>query len=343
MDAHQGLTRRQCLKLLGAAGLACSAPALFVHPAGAVGLHQDASVSKTLPMMNTLVSMTVQDPSRERATQAMETAFQSMHDLVPIFNRFDPASHVSHLNSTGVLRDVPPPLAQVLKSAQELSLSSSQSFDITILPLLELTQSSLQTMGHPPHLHEVKELMSAIGQDKVSMHSGTVRFAHPDTRITLDGIAKGFIVDRAAAVLKSQGIASAMINAGGDIRVVGDTKGHPWHIGIQDPSGRKSHVQTVALTDMAVATSGSYEDYFDPLMRHHHLVGSDATGSPRRVISATAVAPSAMLADGLSTALFLLPPKQAVSLASSLKNVEASIITQGGRSFTSANWSRITV
>ena len=343
MDAQQGLTRRQCLKLLGAAGLACSAPGLFVQPAGSAGLDPAQASSRTLPMMNTLVTVAVFDASRDRAVQAMESAFATMRELVPIFDRFDPGSHVSHLNAAGVLKDVPPPLNEVLVSSQDLAQSCHHTFDITILPLLELTKTSLQATGRPPRQQAVSELLPAIGSDKLLLGPKTVRLAHPDTRITLDGIAKGYIVDRAAAVLRSHGIDSAMINAGGDIRVVGSKQGHPWHIGIQDPAGRTEHVQTVALTDMAIATSGQYENYYDPLMRHHHLMETRNAGSPRRVVSATAVARTAMLADGLSTALFLMPPDQSVSLASSFRNVEASIITQGGRSFSSINWSSLAV
>jgi thiamine biosynthesis lipoprotein len=271
----------------------------------------------------------------------MESAFEVMQELVRVFDRFDPASHVSHLNATGVLRDVPPALARVLRAAQRIHASSNRVFDVTILPLLELTERSLQTTGHPPEHKAVQELLGSIGLDRVHIGDHVIRFDRAETRITLDGIAKGYIVDQAANVLKRHSIDAAMINAGGDIRVLGSKQGRPWHIGIQDPSGQNTHVQTLALQDMAVATSGSYENYFDPLMRHHHLLDANGAGSPRRVVSATAVAPSAMMADSLSTTFFLLPPQQAVSLASSLNSVEASIITLGGRHFTSDSWSSI--
>jgi thiamine biosynthesis lipoprotein len=264
-----------------------------------------------------------------------------MRELVRVFDRFDPTSHLSHLNATGVLRDVPPALARVLRTAQHVHVSSNRVFDVTILPLLELTEHSWQTTGHPPARETVQELLGAIGQDRVHISDRIIRFDRAETRITLDGIAKGYIVDQAAEVLKRHSIDAAVINAGGDIRVLGSKQGRPWRIGIQDPSGRHTPVQTLALRDMAVATSGSYENFFDPLMRHHHLLESNGKGSPRRVVSATAVAPSAMMADSLSTTFFLLPPEQAVSLASSLKSVEASIITFGGRHFTSDNWSSI--
>jgi len=242
MDALQGLTRRQCLKLMGAAGLACSAPGLFLRPAGAAGLHGQDQVSRTLPMMNTLVTITIHDSSRQRAVQAMESAFEAMGKLVPVFDRFDPGSHVSHLNATGVLRDVPPALARVLRTAQRVHVSSKRVFDVTILPLLELTEHSMQSTGHPPEHKAVKELLESIGQDNIHIGDNLIRFDRSETRITLDGIAKGYIVDQAANVLKRHSIDAAMINAGGDIRVLGSKQGRPWHIGIQDPSGRHTHV-----------------------------------------------------------------------------------------------------
>jgi len=331
------LSRRQCLKMLGILSAAPAVPSLFVEPARAEGCSGHC-LSKTLPMMSTMVTITTADASRVRAEQAREKAFAAMRDLIPIFDRFDPNSRISWLNTHGRLRDVPPALSSVLEQAQEVSRLSGNRFDITILPLLDLYTRSLQKTGHPPPFGEVKRVRAGLGMDKIALGSKEVVFSHPGTQITLDGIAKGFIVDAAADVLKQEGIESALINAGGDIRAVGGKGRQPWIIGIQDPSGRRQAVQSVAVSDLAVATSGSYESFFDPLGTHHHLIDSSQGSSPLRTVSATAIASTAASADAWSTAFFLLDPEESVGLAGALQSVQTLVITRGGRTFRTDGW-----
>jgi thiamine biosynthesis lipoprotein len=289
--------------------------------------------------MGTLVSITVLDASEEKARKARDSAFTAMDQLLPIFNRHDGSSHLSELNQREVLRDVPPELNRVLEQSRVLYRLSDQAFDITILPLLEMSKRNRAGSARPDW-SAVQEKLALTGWSNISCSSKEIRL-QPGTRITLDGIAKGFIVDRAAAVLRAHGVAAGLINAGGDIRAVGDKQGTPWQVGVRDPEGRERPVQTVRLSDLAVATSGSYERYFDASGKHHHLIDGSRGDSPRRTISSTVIAPSAMLADGLSTAFFVLQPEQSLKLAAKLNHVETHIITRGGRSFSSGGWKRI--
>ncbi len=340
MTDQQRMTRRSSLKLLGAFGLGAALPNVLLHARLAQAQASRHTVSKTLPLMNTLVTMTVCDPSRPRAEEALEKAFRHIQDLIPIFNRFDPGSRLSRLNQQGVLHDVPPELFQVLETSKYLYHQSKKSFDVTVLPLLEEHRQSVLQTGRPPEVREIKTILQSVGFDKLHLHPRTVRFTHSGMRITLDGIAKGYLVDRAAMVLRRQGVRSALINAGGDIRAIGGKDGAPWRIGLQDPLGRKKELATFKLADRAVATSGNYHNYYDPLAKHHHIISKGLGDSPQRIISATALAPSAMLADGLSTMLFLNTPAQSLRLVESLPESEALIITRGGRIFQSSGWQR---
>ena len=339
MAAGSAMNRRQWLQTAGLAGAALLAPSVVLRPRAASGSKPLRQVSKTLPLMGTLVSITVLDPSENKAREARESAFATMNELLPIFNRHDGSSCLSELNRKEVLRDVPPELSRVLEQSKVLYRLSDKAFDITILPLLEMSRRS-RAASRRPDWSTVQEKLSLTGWDNISCSSKEIRL-QPGTKITLDGIAKGFIVDRAAAALRARGVAGALINAGGDIRAVGDKKGSPWQVGLRDPEGREHPVQTVRLSDLAVATSGSYEQYFDASGKHHHLIDGSRGDSPRRTVSSTVIAPSAMLADGLSTAFFVLQPEQGLKLAAKLNHVETHIITRGGRSFSSGGWKRI--
>lgn len=334
------MSRRSSLKYIAGLGLCASAPTVFYGPKPASAVGSPFIVSKTLPLMNTLVTMKVCDPSRQLAEEALEKAFQRLQDLIPVFNRFDPESPVSQLNQNAQLQDVPPQLFQVLQTSKYLYLQSKKSFDVSILPLLEAHQQSVLQTGKPPEIQQIKKTLECVGFEKIKLEPRSICFTRPGMRITLDGIAKGYLVDQAATSLKRQGIHSALINAGGDIRAIGNKGAFPWTIGLEDPLGRKKQLLTFKLSDLAVATSGNYHNYYDPLARHHHIISKGLGDSPQRIISATTLAPSAVLADGLSTLLFLQAPEQSLKLIESLPDAEALIITQGGRLFRSSGWQR---
>ncbi len=331
------VSRRQYLKYMSLFGLGAIAPTVFVKPLEA-NVNKIPKTSKTLPLMNTLVNITLYDVSPQKAKQAQDKAFNKIKKLISVFNRFDPNTPLSWLNNKGKLQNYPQELALVLKKSKQLSSISNRAFDITILPLLELYKYSLQESGKLPSWNQIQDKMSGTGIEKVHISNNKIKLLHPETQITLDGIAKGFIVDMAAEIIRKEDISYGLINAGGDIRTIGSNRGKPWSIGIKDPLGKKQYVQKIALQDMAIATSGNYENYFDPFGRHHHLIRQSLGTSPQRSISATAIAPSAMMADGLSTAFFVLAPEKSIALANSLKQVQANIIVQGGRAFYSKGW-----
>lgn len=341
MSTKTTLPRRQCLKILGTCGLGSLVPSLYLK--AAYGQEHLQKTSKTMSMMGTLVTLTIYDPSKEKAVQLQEEAFQKMAELIPIFDRYNPQSHISWLNCHGVLNDVPPNLAKVLQTSQALYQKTQKAFDISMLPLLELYKKTLATTGRTPSHAQVKKQMEVVGFEKIAISSRKVVFQNSGMRISLDGIAKGFIVDQAVEFLKFHGVHYALINAGGDIRAIQGKGNAPWIIGIEDPRGKKRSVQKIGLKDMAVATSGHYENYFDSSGRHHHIIDASQGDSPRRTLSATVIAPSAMLADGLSTAAFVLPPEKSSHIAQLFSNVATKVIVHGGRSFNSLGWNRFVV
>ncbi len=335
------LPRRQCLKILGAFGIGSLVPSLYLEPAYG---HKDLQKSaKTMPMMGTMVTITIFDSSKEKASEMINRAFEKMAEFIPVFDRYNRQSHINWLNNYGLLKDVPPSLSNVLQNCRVLYHKSQNSFDVSVLPLLELYQRTFEKTGHSPSYAQIQNKKELVGFDRVNISSRKVSFQRSGMKISLDGIAKGFIVDMAADFLKSHGIDYALINAGGDIRAVQGKGRSPWIIGLEDPSGRKKCIQKITLKDMAVATSGNYENYFDPLGRHHHIIETGQGLSPKRTVSATAIAPSAMLADGLSTTAFVLSPEKSVQLANLFPKTETLIILHGGRRYSSSGWRNFTI
>ena len=158
-------------------------------------------------------------------------------------------------------------------------------------------------------------------------------------KITLDGIAKGYIVDKASKILLDHVIKRHLINAGGDIKAVGLRDDmQPWRVAIQDPKKRNNHLDVIDLTDGSVATSGNYENYFDRDMLYHHIADPKTGLSPVTTSSASVIAPTATDADALATALMVMEPEKGTMFIDSLAGYESLIITRDNQIKRSSGW-----
>ncbi|MDO9462959.1 MAG: FAD:protein FMN transferase [Deltaproteobacteria bacterium] len=340
-NGPQALTsRRDCLKIIGMLGLGMAVPSVWPTSSEAKlsnGLNQ---VSRTLPLMGTFVNITVLHPSQDKTVEAVEKGFSRMEELVKVFDRYSNSTPVSWLNHKGQLKDVCPDLALVMSKAAYFHFLSQGSFDVTIQPLVDLYKEAFARTGHAPSSEKVKEKLALVDADNIQFNKQGISFLKEGMGITLDGIAKGYIVDEAANTLKKIGIQYALINAGGDIRAIGGNgPNKSWKIGITDPRKQKPYLQTIALNNGAVATSGNYEVYFDREKLYHHIIDTHTGRSPRDMASVSITAPTVMEADALSTTVFVEGIEKGMQLVETLPNVEAMvIIASGNKKFASKGW-----
>jgi thiamine biosynthesis lipoprotein len=283
--------------------------------------------------MGTLVSVTGIDVSRDFVEEAAAKAFQEMDRVVDLLNRYDPDSAVFSLNQEGEIQGSPPELDLVLGRAVYYNRLSGGAFDPTVQPLVDLFR-----MGSAGE-DELLRALQLVGIARVEMGPREIRFSTPGMGITLDGIAKGFVVDVMAHVLKETGLEHFLLNAGGDIMSEGLREdGEPWQVGIQDPKKEGNLPDVIPLTGMAVATSGSYEIYFDPERTHHHLIDAEAGTSPHQSQSVSVTAPSAMEADALATAVFVMPPITGLEFIESIPGCGCLIVDGNGEALRSSRW-----
>jgi thiamine biosynthesis lipoprotein len=302
-------------------------------------------VTEKRPSMGTLVSLTAIHASRELVEEAAGRAFQEMGRIVELLNRYDPASALSVLNDRGALRGPPPELSGVLDQALSYNRKTLGAFDPTVLPLVELFRSrgSIHAAGTappiPPSPGEVRDLLGLVDIGAVDVKPGSIRLGKVGMGLTLDGIAKGFVVDRMAEILSGFGLSDFLIDAGGDLRASGFREdGRPWRVAVQDPEKEGGFPDVFPLTGMAVATSGSYEIYFDPDRSHHHLVDGVAGASPARCSSVSVVAPTAVEADALATSVFLMGPARGVAFIDSIPRCACLIVEPRGSQLRSSRW-----
>lgn len=338
-DFPRSMPRRQALRITAVAGVSLALGGGMVTAlVRRAGLHR---VRVTRTRMGTLVTITVVHPDPLAAQRMVAAALTEMGRLEDILSRHKPGSPVSRLNADGAVGDAPQELVEVVGRALEYSSLTRGAFDVTVAPLLELYSSRFSRTGVPPRDWEVAEALSLVDYRGVSLDDRMIAFERPGMSVTLDGIAKGYIVDRAVRVLEERGAERVLVDAGGDMGSVGErSPGECWRVAIQHPRNEKSYLGTVQLHGESVATSGDYLQYFTEDKRFHHILDPRTGRSPDHTSAVTVVTPTAMEADALSTAVFVLGPQAGLRLVAKLRGVEGVIVTKELDVLTSTGLSR---
>jgi FAD:protein FMN transferase len=337
------LNRRSFLKLSGLIGAGLATGAMVPLTAEAVKFNRKMyKVSRTRLSMGTFVSMTLLHPSQDKAEEAMGAAFDEIDRLSGLMNRFKTATAVGELNREGMLNSPPPEVLGVVRDALAFYRVSKGAFDISVAPIVDLFKERLGSgTKTPPTEAEIKKLLTRVDAGSIVMDGKTIRFTKPGMAITLDGIAKGYIVDRAAEILARKNVNNFLINAGGDIRTKGERQDRkPWTIAIQDPQKKKHYPDIIHMRDGAIATSGNYEVYFDQEKMFHHIVNPRTGLSPHADSSVSVMAPTTMEADALSTSVFVMDPAEGIRFIDSLPKYECLVLSATGRMKKSRGWKR---
>lgn len=350
------LSRRSFLRgavlaaLAGSAGMAC-APAFSTAASASVsaGWLADtltAPLTETRVLLGTFVSISIAQSNSQQAQDALELAFAEVLRLERLFSRYDNASPLSVLNAQGRLADVPPELGHLLKQASHFSRLSDKAFDPTVMPVVDLFKAHQNPQGimHIPAA-ELRAARELVGFEHVRMNRQSITFERSHMGLTLDGIAKGHIVDRVSSLLHGLGLNNHLVNAGGDIMACGEKAADaPWTAAVENPLYKTQrgtqYPETVRLRQAALATSGSYEIYYDASREHHHIVNPASGSSPGMVLSVSVLAPTATEADALATALSVLPPQAAVTLVDSLPQRECCVLGRHNLRLASRGWDR---
>jgi thiamine biosynthesis lipoprotein len=209
----------------------------------------------------------------------------------------------------------------VLSTALAVGRSSGGAYDVTVAPLVNLWGFGPgPAIDAPPAQSAVAQLLAQVGQDNIRL-DGTSSQLMKLKNLSLDfsSLAKGYAVDQVADWLAGQGLQRFLVEVGGEMRMSGMSgRGDPWRVAIEQPdSAGRSVATAISLTDVSVATSGDYRNYFEVAgVRYSHSI-DPRTGYPvaHDLVSVTVVHPSAMLADAWATALTVLGAEQAMAVA----------------------------
>lgn len=283
--------------------------------------------------MGTEVSVELWHEDEAAGRALVEQVLEEYRRIDRNMSTYKPDSEISLINQSAAERTLPvgEELLTLITRSLELSAASGGAFDITYESVGYLYDFRAKSR---PTDAQIGDLLDAVDYRHVVVDAerSTIRFAAAGVRINLGGIAKGYAVERAAKMLREQGVEHALLNAGGDTRVLGDRRGQPWIVAIRHPRVEGEVFTRLPLVDEAISTSGDYERFFEEGGRRYHHILNPATGQPTEgMLSVTVVGPDATVTDGLSTTLFVLGVEAGLDLIEQFEGYEAIAVDFRGK------------
>jgi thiamine biosynthesis lipoprotein len=290
-------------------------------------------VGDAIDLMGTRVSVELWADDVARGQELVAEVMREYHRIDDSMSTYKPHSEISRVNAAAhkapmVISDE---LFRLVERSLELSVASGGAFDITYDSVGYLYDFRAHQR---PTDSEIAERLSAVDYRHVVLdrQRRTIFFETEGVRINLGGIAKGYVVERAAGMLRAKGVEHALLNAGGDTRVIGDRRGQPWVVGIRHPRVADEVVTRLPLVDEAISTSGDYERYFEENGRRYHHIINPATGRPTEgILTVTVIGPDGTLTDGLDTAIFVLGAEKGLALIEAYPEYETIIVDAMGK------------
>ena len=275
------------------------------------------------PTMGTWYNIKYQLPNE---TEITETALQSkvervLNDVNQKMSTYVSDSELSEFNRAAVGKgfSLSTETVEVLRISKEVHRVSRGAFDPTVGPLVNLWGFGPEKKPDEiPSAAEIANALSLVGVEAISLTDKSATKRAPRS-IDLSAVAKGYAVDKLAELMISEGIVRFMVEVGGEIRV-GEKKmsGDSWQIAIEEPSTLGRSVQkVVSISNVGLATSGDYRNYFEKDGKRYSHTIDPATGYPiqHRLASVTVIHKSCAYADAFATALSVLGPDKGFELA----------------------------
>jgi thiamine biosynthesis lipoprotein len=269
---------------------------------------------------------------QEEMTHITDAAFEAVDGLEKRISEWQPDSYTSKINEHAGERPVEttPELMQLLVHSRHYWQDSKGIFDVTVGPLVALW-GFYRKEAHLPTDQEVNDARAKVGMDKVELDevANTVHFKVPGMRLDFGGIGKGLACDRAANVLKEEGVTCALVNSGtSSVVAIGAPPGTPgWTIRIRSPYNKEEHVEELTIKDESLSTSSGSENFFEIDGKRYCHIFDPRTGKPvEGRLSGTSIAPTGEESDALSKVFFVLDIESAKAYCASHPKVRAVVL-----------------
>jgi thiamine biosynthesis lipoprotein len=314
----------------GALVLACLAASCSPETTGDAHIVERSYVS-----MGSELRLSAWTSDDRRAVSAFDRVFHEFDRIERLLSVWREGSDAQRLNDAAGERAVAvaPETLDALLAARQVSDWTEGKFDVTFGALSDVWRFDHDRDGVVPSSAQIAARLPLIDYTRLRLDTsaGTARLERRGMRVHLGGIGKGLAIDRAAAILRGSGVPDFLIQAGGDTYASGRRGDRPWRVGIRDPRGPEDRAfAALDLTDAALSISGDYERAFvRDGRRYHHIIDPDSGQPAAHARSAAVIAGRAILADALSTGIFIMGPADGMALVERLPGVEAVVVTAG--------------
>ncbi|MCB9893913.1 MAG: FAD:protein FMN transferase [Planctomycetes bacterium] len=282
--------------------------------------------------LGTSYDVVVMAADEDKAEEDLAAAREVCREAEKHLSEWKEDSDISRLNREAGEHpvEVHGDLLKVIRASLEVSKATGGAFDISWYPLGPLWKKAGERDSLPTD-DELAETMAAVGYEKVIVDGDTVSFTHPNTRLGLGAVAKGWIVDAVFLALRKRGYENLIVNIGGDLRTAGVGPDGPWTFKITDPFNAPAAAGSFALQDGSVATSGNYIRYAEIEGKKYGHIIDPRTGWPAKFNGSVSVfAPDCAMADALATALFVMGPEDGLKWVAKTPGIKAIYVTEDG-------------
>ena len=303
---------------------------------------QDSLVNETkvLELMGSRFEITAVAVNRDSCWHGINAGIAEIQRIERLISSWDPNSQTSEVNRMAGIEPVvvDRELLRLIDRARKVSKLTKGAFDISYASMDRLWKfDGSQTVI--PADSAITNAIKLIGYERiiVDRRASSVFLTDTGMKIGFGAIGKGYAANRASKIMKELGIASGLVNAGGDLIAWGtQADGSDWQIGIADPNDRDKIYSWLSIKDQAVVTSGDYERFITiDGQRYSHII-DPRTGYPVQGLkSVTIISRDAEIADALATSVFVLGEQKGLELVNLLMGVECIIVNDDNELITS--------
>lgn len=254
--------------------------------------------------MDTVMTINAYGSKSESAVKAAQNEISRLDSLLSVQSE---TSEIFKLNQSKEMTVSEDTLTLITRSKEIYTLTDG-AFDISCEPLTREWGFYSGLENRVPSQQAIENALKGVGAAHIKIKDSTITLDE-NTSLDLGGIAKGYASQKAAEILKENGVNSALMSLGGNIRAVGSKPdGENWSVAITDPDDNSKSIGTLKISDKAVVTSGGYQRYFEENGQIYHHIIDTKTGYPADsgLKSVTVVSDDDTLADALSTSLFVM-------------------------------------
>lgn len=295
---------------------------------------------RTQVLLGTIVGIQVRDTDEQKADDAITKAFAEIKRIDDLFTTYNEESPVSKINnSSDTILKIDEEIYYLLEVCDSVTKISDGCFDVSLDNLTRVWGFYTDNPNLPTKT-EIDSALMKSGWKNVKLIGNDTIIKKKNVGLNFGAIAKGYAVDKAIDILRTSGIESALVNAGGEIKVIGKK----WRVGIQHPRDGRDVIAVVKPDNNSVATSGDYEQFFEvDGIRYHHILDPKSGYPAKGLRSVTIINQSNTFADALATAVFVMGKDKGMRLIENLSDTEAMIIDSEGKIFYSSGFEKFLI